>query len=135
MFNRDEKEITSKIISCSFGVLNELGIGYLEGVYKKSLILALEHAGLSVEVEKSFEIYFRGEKVGLYRSDLIVNNCVLIELKCCKALLLEHKAQVINYLRCTNLPIGLLINFANRKLEYNRLYNPNLSVISYPASP
>ncbi len=116
-------DLTSLILGCCFEVINELGIGYLEIVYKNSLCLALQQKGLKVESEKPFEVRFRGQRVGFYQADIIVNDVVLVELKSCKTLLLEHNAQVINYLSATDLPVGLLVNFAKRNLEYRRLYN------------
>lgn len=126
--------LTSQVLGCCFEVMNELGSGYLEAVYKNSLFLALKDKGLSVEVEKQFEIKFRNRRVGFYQSDIIVNGLVLVELKSCKTLLLEHKAQVINYLTGIGLPIGILVNFANRNLEYKRLYNSNFQFVKYPAA-
>ena len=85
---------------------------------------ALREKGLFVETEKSFEIYFRKRKVGLYKADIVVENLVVVELKCCKSLLPEHQAQVINYLAASNLPVGLLVNFNNKRLDYKRLHHP-----------
>ena len=79
--------------------------------------------GLQVEVEKLFEVKFRGAVIGRYSADLVVEKTVIVELKCCEHLLREHQAQVINYLTVAKLPIGLLINFRHRKLEYRRLRN------------
>ena len=117
-------QLSSTILESCFEVMNELGIGFLESVYKNALFLALREKGLFVETEKSFVVYFKKQKVGLYKADIIVENLVVIELKCCKSLLPEHQAQVINYLAASNLPIGLLVNFNNKQLDYKRLYHP-----------
>jgi GxxExxY protein len=117
-------QLSSIILGCCFDVMNELGIGFLELVYKNALYIALKEKGLRVDTEKSFEVYFRGQKIGLYRADIVVENLILIELKCCQSLLPEHQAQVINYLAASGLPIGLLVNFNNKRLEYKRLYHP-----------
>jgi len=69
-----------------------------------------------------FEIFFRGQKVGYYYADVLAEDKVIIELKCCKCLLPEHKAQVINYLKAAKLSVGLLVNFGQHQLEYKRLY-------------
>jgi GxxExxY protein len=111
-------------------VMNELGIGFLESVYKNALFLALREKGLLVQTEKTFEVYFKRQKVGLYKADIVVENLVVVELKCCKNLLPEHQAQVINYLTASNLPVGLLINFNNKQIDYKRLHHP----IHYPAA-
>lgn len=106
--------------------MNELGIGFLEQVYKNALHVALLEKGLKVEIEKTFEIFFKQHKVGVYKADLIVENSVIIELKCCKCLLPEHQAQVINYLKSSGVLIGLLVNFGIRRLEFKRLLHPSI---------
>ena len=110
--------------------MNELGIGFLESVYKNALFFALREKGLFVETEKSFEVYFKRQKVGFYKADIVVENLVVVELKCCKSLLPEHQAQVIHYLAASNLPVGLLVNFNNKQLDYKRLHHP----IHHPAA-
>lgn len=117
--------LTSQILKASFDVAKELGYGFLEKVYQNALIIALKKRKLFLEIEKGFEVYFQGERVGIYIADLVVNPIVIVELKCCKNLTGEHQAQVINYLAASKLPIGILINFGNRTLEYKRLYNPS----------
>jgi GxxExxY protein len=117
-------QLSSAILGSCFEVMNELGIGFLESVYKNALFFALKEKGLLVEAEKSFEVYFKRQKVGLYKADIVVENLIVIELKCCKNLLPEHQAQVINYLVVSNLPVGLLVNFNNKQLDYKRLHHP-----------
>ena len=109
--------------------MNELGAGFLESVYKNALFIAMKEKGLNVEVEKRFEITFREKKIGLYIADLIVNEVVIIELKCCESLHGEHQAQLVNYLKASGLPVGLLVNFGKRKVEYKRVHHPD-----YPGS-
>lgn len=119
-------ELTSSILNSCFEVMNELGTGFVECVYKNALLISLRDKNFSIERERSFEVYFKGEKVGTYKPDLIVQQSMIVELKCCKCLLAEHQAQTINYLKITGMPIGLLINFGNKKLEYKRLRHPCL---------
>ena len=95
--------------------MNELGIGFLESVYKNALFVALREKGLFVETEKSFEVYFKKQKVGFYKADIVVENLLVVEFKCCKSLLPEHQALVINYLAASHLPLGLLVNFNSKK--------------------
>ena len=114
--------LTGNILGCCFTVMKELGPGFLERVYKNALFLAMKQEGLHVETEKSFEVKFRGTAIGRYSADLVVERAVIVELKCCERLLNEHQAQVINYLAVAHLPVGLLVNFYRRKLEYKRLY-------------
>ena len=91
-------DISEVIIRCCFEVMKELGPGFLETVYKNALFIAMKESGLTVLVEQSFEVFFRNRKIGKYIADLIVENLIVVELKCCKTLLSEHQAQVINYL-------------------------------------
>ena len=114
-------ELTSKILSCCFEVMKELGPGFLERVYKNALLIAVKQKGLQVQVEQPYEVIFRGKVIGRYNADLVVNQTVIVELKCCDTLIREHQAQLFNYLKVSRLPIGLLVNFRHRKLEWKRL--------------
>jgi len=110
-------DITADIMKCCFEVIQELGSGFLENVYKNALFIAMRQKGLDVLTEQPFEVTFREQKVGKYIADLIVEDLVIVELKCCKILLSEHQAQLINCLKASEKPVGLLINFGNQKLE------------------
>ena len=123
-------QLSSLILGSCFEVMNDLGVGFLESVYKNALFFALREKGLLVETEKPFEVYFKGQKVGFYKADIVVENLIIVELKCCKSLLPEHQAQVINYLVASNLPVGLLVNFNNKQVDYKRLHHP----INHPAA-
>ena len=127
MIEQDKKlphfELTGSILNCCFEVMKELGPGFLENVYKNALLIAMRQERLQVEVERSFEVLFRGNVVGRYRADLIVERTVIVELKCCESLGKEHQAQLFNYLNVSHLPIGLLVNFRRGKLEWKRLQN------------
>ena|SRR5258708_34648302 len=116
--NTDERQIrgkhddlTQKIIGVFYDVYNELGYGFLESVYRESMRVALEQAGLKTQTEVSVPVSFRGQLVGIFRADLIVNNAVLVELKACEALAREHESQTLHYLRATNIEVALLMNF------------------------
>ena len=114
-------ELTGSILNCCFEVMKELGPGFLENIYKNALLIAMRQKGLKVEVEKSFEVVFRGICIGRYRTDLVVEETVIVELKCCESLGREQQAQLFNYLKVSRLPIGLLVNFRRGKLEWKRL--------------
>ncbi|HSX03798.1 MAG TPA: GxxExxY protein [Rhabdochlamydiaceae bacterium] len=118
-------ELTGKIIGCCIEVIRELGSGFLENVYKNALYIVMVEKGLNVLTEKTFEIDFRGHKIGRYNADLVVEGLVIVELKCCPMLIPEHQAQLINYLKAADIEIGLLVNFGNQKLEYKRLHHPD----------
>jgi GxxExxY protein len=118
-----EEELTEKILAASFEVINELGAGFLESVYEKALLIALREKGIAAFSQVSVPVHFRGQNVGDFFADIIVEDTILLELKAVKNLTPEHLAQVINYLKGTGLETALLINFGNKKLEYRRLHN------------
>lgn len=119
------EELTSKVLEACFEVSNELGSGFLESVYENALLIALKEKDICAKSQVPLEVLFRGEVVGKFVADILVNQKVLIELKSVKNLLPEHQAQVINYLNGTGLDVGLLINFGNPKIEYKRLFRGN----------
>jgi len=104
-------ELTEAIIGVFYDVYNELGFGFVESVYRRALRMALMEKGLRVESEHPITVFFRGEKVGDFRADLVVNEVVLLELKTVKKIIRAHEAQVINYLRSTTIELGLILNF------------------------
>ena len=117
------KEITDKILNAFYEVYNELGHGFLESVYEKALIIALEDLGLKVEDQKKISVYFRNQEVGIFIPDLIIENKVIIELKAVKNILPEHDAQLINYLKATKIEVGLLLNFGDKPDFIRRVYD------------
>ena len=119
------EELTKLILEACFEVSKELGAGFLESVYEKSLIVALSQKGLSVASQVPMKVSFRGVVVGDFYADLFVEQKVLIELKAVSRVMPEHKAQVINYLNATGIDVGLLVNFGNPRLEYYRLHKRN----------
>lgn len=114
------KELTEKIIGIFFDVYNELGHGFLESVYEKSISLALTAKGYSVQHQIRIPVWFRGQQVGDFVGDVLVNNSVLLELKAVRSLDSSHEAQLLNYLRATDIEVGLLLNFG-LKPEFKRL--------------
>jgi GxxExxY protein len=123
----NHEELTRTIIRCAFDVINELGAGFLESVYHNALKLALQQNGLSVTCQHPINVIFRGHCVGDFYADLLVDKAVIVEIKAVKSLAPEHQAQVINYLKATNMDVGLLINFGNPKLEFKRLTRTKVS--------
>ena len=116
------KEEVYAVVGCAMTVYNELKAGYLEAVYQEALEIVMRKEGIEFESQKPVVIYFQGEPLKKnYYADLIIEGKVLIELKSKKKLEKEDEAQVLNYLRGTQLKVGLLINFGNtRKLEWRR---------------
>ena len=120
---RPHSEITEAVIGCAFEVIKELGPGFLESVYEKALLVALLQKGLSAVAQHPLKVSFRGENVGEFFADILVEQKVLIELKTVKTLAPEHQAQLINYLHACGIEVGLLINFGNPRLEIKRCFN------------
>ncbi len=118
------EEITGAVIDASFEVMNELGVGFLESVYRRALQLVLEEKGLSVEGEVPLEVFFRGRSVGVFQADLMVERKVIVELKVASSLTPAHQAQVINYLQATGVDVGLLVNFGKAHVEHRRVHRP-----------
>lgn len=104
-------ELTDAVIGVFYDVYHELGFGFFESVYRKSLRLALMQGGLAVSSEVPISVFFRGVNVGDFRADLVVNDVILLELKTTEAIVRAHEAQVLNYLRSTQFELGLILNF------------------------
>ena len=118
--------ITDKILRVFYDVYNELGYGFLECVYHRSLVLALESGGMNVRSKVKIPVWFRGTRVGRFEADILVENCVLLELKAARTLDSAHRAQLLNYLRATEIEVGLLLNFGE-KPEFKRVIFDNLN--------
>ena len=97
-----------------YEVYKNIGIGFLENVYQECLELELAQRGIPFVAQKDIDIYYKGEKLSQkYRADIVCFNKIILELKAVKQLLPEHHAQLHNYLRATNMRLGLLVNFCN----------------------
>jgi GxxExxY protein len=116
--------LTQQLIGLFYDVYNELGHGFLESVYQKSYTLALQQAGLRVEQQFPVKVSFRGLEVGEFRADLLVESLVVVELKALQALESAHERQLTNYLKATNVEVGLLFNFGPRA-QFRRLIFDN----------
>ena len=126
----DTERLIKLIINTVYEVRNHLVAGYLESVYKKALLLELEDARLKVEDEVELPVLYKGHVIGDFRVDIIVEECVIIELKAVAHLLPAHEIQLVNYLTIAEIDNGLLINFgAAERLEIKRkyrVYNPHI---------
>lgn len=124
-FEGRHSELTGKILGAFFQVQKELGFGFSEKVYEGAMEVLLLELGLQVARQQDINVYFRGEIVGEYRADLIVNGLVLLELKSVDKLIDAHSAQLLNYLKATEIEVGLLLNFG-REAEFRRKIYDNL---------
>jgi GxxExxY protein len=115
------KELTGEIINASCDVHNTLGCGLLEKVYENSLAWELELRKRRVSSQREFRVIYRSKEVGVYYADLVIEDKVIVEVKSVEKIENVNRAQLLNYLRISGLKVGLIINFARPKLEYERL--------------
>ncbi len=105
------KDLTEKIIRAFYKVYNELGFGFLEKVYENALFMELRAMGLFCIKQRPIQVYYNTQIVGEYYADIMVNDSIILELKAAENLAEEHELQLINYLKATEIEIGLLLNF------------------------
>jgi GxxExxY protein len=113
------KEITDKIIKAFYNVYNSLGYGFLEKVYENAMMIELRKLGLNGQRQVPIKVYYEEQLVGEYFADIIVEDSIIVELKAAENLCEEHEFQLINYLKATELEIGLLLNFG-KKPQFRR---------------
>jgi GxxExxY protein len=116
-----ESDLTEAVIGSAFEVANVLGAGFLEKVYERALIRELASHGVNAKPQVSFPVCYKGHSVGEYFADLVVEEKVIVELKCVDRFANEHLAQCINYLKVSRLRVALLINFQKPKVEWKRV--------------
>jgi GxxExxY protein len=122
--NMKHSGITDRIIGVFYEVYNELGYGYLESVYENALVIALAAKGLAGRQQMPVPVSFRGHLIGNFAADILVDDVVLIELKVARAIDETHRAQLMNYLRATQIEVGLILNFGP-KPEVKRMVLDN----------
>lgn len=118
------KELSNQIINTFYEVYNNLGYGFLEKVYQNAMYLELLSRGFEVQAQKRIKVYYKDKKVGEYYADLIVNDSVILELKASEVLVYENELQLLNYLRATDIKVGLLLNFG-KSLQFKRMIFTN----------
>ena len=114
MSNLLHKDLSDKILKCFFNVYNKLGYGFLEKVYENSMMLELKKNGIFAQKQRPIKVLYDESVVGEYFADIIVENTIIIELKAVEFLVEEHELQLLNYLKATNIEVGLLLNFGKR---------------------
>ncbi|NLW33078.1 MAG: GxxExxY protein [Fibrobacter sp.] len=119
------KELTHKIIGCAMKVHSTLGNGFQEVIYQRAMAIEMKKQGLHFQREMEMDIHYEGEKIGTRRVDFFVENQIMVELKALVNLEDVHLAQAMNYCQAYNLPIGLLINFGSKSMQFKRVYNVN----------
>ena len=118
--------LTGEIINAAFEVSNTLGCGFLEKIYEKALIHELRLRGLKVASQTPFPVIYKGQSLGDYHPDILVEETVLVELKCTDRLANDHIAQCLNYLRAADKDICLLINFQKPIIDWKRIMSPRI---------
>lgn len=122
-FKGKHSDITGKVLGAFFQVHKEMGHGFAEKVYETALSILLAEAGLTVERQKRILVYFHGRVVGKFIADIIVNDVVLLELKSVERLIDAHNAQLLNYLKATEIEVGLLLNFGPTAEFRRKIYD------------
>jgi GxxExxY protein len=115
------REVTQKIIGADFEVHRQLGYGFLERVYQRALQVELVRHGAAAEIEKRIQVLYKGIVVGDYDADLIVDGCVVVEIKTAADYDKRDEAQLLNELKATGIKVGLLLNFGRTSLTHKRL--------------
>ncbi len=114
-------ELTGRIIGAAYEVYRELGPGFLEKVYEAALVRELQTDGVSAVPQAEIEVQYKGQVVGLFYADILVDGKVICEIKAAESLASAHEAQVLNYLKATGVKVGLLLNFGPKRVEVKRL--------------
>jgi GxxExxY protein len=114
------KDLSVKVLGLAFEVHNQIGCGLLESAYEEGMVWELKHAGFRFERQKMFELNYKGDFIGGYFADLVVEDSIILELKAVKQLNKVMEAQLLNYLKLSGLPVGYLINFAGLRVEWKR---------------
>ncbi|MDX9696515.1 MAG: GxxExxY protein [Bacteroidales bacterium] len=127
--NYKHSDITEKIIKAFYKVYNTLGYGFLEKVYENALKYELIQMGLYVEKQKQIKVFYENKEVGEYYADLTVEESVIIELKAAEGLCEEHEFQLINYLKATEIEVGLLLNFGKKPEFKRKVFSNQINLI------
>jgi GxxExxY protein len=117
------EQLTSQIIAAFYVVYNTLGYGFLEKVYENALILELCKRGFTVKQQVPIQVYYEGKVVGEYFADLLVDDLIILELKVADEIAQAHEAQLVNYLKATNLEVGLVLNFGPKPEFKRKIYS------------
>ena len=122
------KDTTDIILKSFYKVYNNLGYGFLEKVYENALLYELRNQGLDCEKQKPIKVYYEQIQVGEYYADIIVNECIILELKAAESIAEEHEFQRINYLKATEIEIGLLLNFGKNPEFKRKIFTNNKKI-------
>ena len=122
-FEGKHSELTGKILGAFFQVHKELGYGFSERVYENALAMSLIEMGLKVDQQVHLYVFYHGRVVGEYIADMVINDTVLLELKATQKIIEDHAAQLLNYLKATNIEVGLVLNFGPTAEFRRKIYD------------
>ena len=122
MENYKHSDITEVIISAFYNVYNSLGYGFLEKVYEKAMLIELDEIGLSCSNQYPARVFYKKQLVGDYVADILVEECVVVELKAIEKLAPIHETMLVNYLKATDMEVGLLLNFGPKPQVKRRVF-------------
>ena len=114
---------TEKIIQAFYSVYNELGYGFLESVYQNALYLEFKNHRFKVESQKDIVVYYKQQVVGKYKADFVIDNSIIVEIKTADHIAEEHEFQLVNYLKATNIEVGLLLNFGKEAQVRRKIFD------------
>lgn len=123
MEERQHSKVTDAIICGFYNVYNKLGYGFLEKVYEKAMIFELGKIGLLTKSQYPITVLYEGAVIGEYFCDLHIENKIIVEIKACRSILPEHEAQLLNYLKATNVEVGLVLNFGPKPEVRRKAYS------------
>ena len=116
----DNRDLTKKIIGCAYTVYNKMGFGFVENVYENCLLIELRKIGLHAENQIPIKVFYDRHLVGQFTADILVNDSVIVELKSVRRIVNAYEVQLVNYLVATGKDVGLILNFAEKKVEVKR---------------
>ena len=117
------EELTERIIEAFYRVYNNLGYGFLEKVYENALLIELAKMGIQAIAQCPIRVLYDGQAVGEHFADIIVNDCIIVELKAARTITSEHEAQLLNYLKATEIEVGLVMNFGPKPEVRRRAFD------------
>jgi GxxExxY protein len=122
--------LSEQIIKCFYKVYKVLGYGFLEKVYHNALLIELRSFGLDCKSLSPLKVYYNQKQVGFYITDLIINDCIIVEIKAAEVLNEAHEAQLTNYLRATDIEVGLLLNFGKKPAVRRKIFSSRFKTLS-----
>lgn len=125
LLDHSSNDLTEQVLKAFYKVYNTLGYGFLEKVYVNALILELKKMSIHAAIQHPIQVHYDGSLVGEYFADLLIHDCIIVEVKATKSLTLENEAQLLNYLKATNIEVGLLLNFGPKPEVKRKLFDNN----------